>query len=113
MEMFTLPTTVQMLLPTWEEMTDLDKGAALLHVAKRATEADDYAISDSPCRYLDHPQLTTLTPTQASAHAAQVCGYGQQPDGDFHYYDDVCERIGEAEADRLYDLAAAAERSRR
>lgn len=87
-------------LPGWDDMSDLDKGAALLHDHKRESEGVEYAVENYPARYLDDPRLTALSPADASAHAAHVCG------------DDVFERIGAAEHERLYDLALDAERSK-
>lgn len=80
-------------LPTWDEMSDLDKGAALLHDHKRDSEGADYAVENYPCRYLDDPSLTALDGEDASEHAAEVCG------------EDVFERLGGSEYERLYDLA--------
>ncbi len=88
-------------LPTWDNMSDLDKGAALLHDHKRDYEGISYAVENYPARYWDDPRLTALTPTEASAHAAAVCG------------DDVLDRIGIDEHDRLYDLTLDHERAQR
>jgi hypothetical protein len=80
-------------LPTWDEMSDLDKGAALLHDHKRESEGADYAVENYPCSYIEDPRLTALDGEDASEHAAEVCG------------DDVFERLGAGEYRRLYDLA--------
>jgi hypothetical protein len=80
-------------LPAWAEMSDLDKGAALLHDHKRDEEGADYAAEHYPCQYIEDPRLTALGPKEASAHAAEVVGF------------DVFDRIGDAEYDRLYNLA--------
>lgn len=88
-------------LPCWEDMTDLDKGAALLHDHKREDEGVEYAVENYPARYWNDPRLTALTPAEASAHAATVCG------------DDVFDRIGGDEYERLYDLTLDHERSQR
>lgn len=80
-------------LPTWDEMSDLDKGAALLHDHKRDTEGGEYATEHYPCRYIEDSRLTALDEEDASDHAAEVCGF------------DVFERIGADEYHRLYDLA--------
>jgi hypothetical protein len=88
-------------LPTWAEMTDLDKGAALLHLHKRDWEGEDYAEENYPARYFDHPALTALTEREACRHAVSV--------------EDAAERAGAlrgAEYERLYDLALAADHAR-
>jgi hypothetical protein len=88
-------------LPAWAQMTDLDRGAALLHLHKREWEGDDYAESDYPCRYFDNPALTALTPLQACRHAVSV-----EQDAD------RAGALGPPEYDRLYDLALSADRAR-
>ena len=88
-------------LPAWDEMSDLDKGAALLHLHKREWEGAEYAESDYPCRYFDDPDLVALSPLQACRHAVSV--------------EDDAERAGALKApeyERLYDLALAADRAR-
>lgn len=86
-------------IPTWDEMSDVDKGAALLHMAKLDSEGDDYAIEEYPCRYLENPALVALSPTEACAHAVA------------HYagYEEAGEALGWDEVARLYDLALEAE----
>lgn len=87
-------------LPGWFDLSELDRGAALLHLHKRDWEGAEYAESDYPCRYFDHPSLTALTPLEASRHAAWLGGpYG-------------VPGLEEAEHDRLYDLALDADRAR-
>lgn len=88
-------------LPAWSEMSDLDKGAALLHLHKVDWEGIEYAMSDYPAEYFDHPALTALSPREACRHAQSV--------------EADAERAGAlrgAEYDRLYDLALAADRER-
>jgi hypothetical protein len=80
-------------LPGWDEMSDLDKGAALLHDHKRESEGADYAVENYPCSYIEDPRLTALDGEDASEHAAEVCG------------GDVFDRLGAGEYRRLYDLA--------
>ncbi|MFI1194173.1 hypothetical protein ACH4T9_13060 [Micromonospora sp. NPDC020750] len=87
-------------LPTWEQMSDLDKGAALLHDHKRDYEGVEYAVENYPARYFTDPRLTALDSEDASEHAAAVCG------------EDVVDRIGRDEHERLYDLALDHERSK-
>lgn len=89
-------------LPDWDAMSDLDRGAALLHVWKRSREGGIYARENYPCRYLDDELLRSLDERVASRHAAVVAGS----------WDRVNDRVGSAEVARLYDLALDAERSR-
>lgn len=94
-------TTGDTQLPTWSELTDLDKGAALLHLHKRDWEGADYAVDNYPARYFDHPALTALSPLNACRHAVSV--------------EDDAELAGALrgeEYDRLYDLALDADRAR-
>jgi hypothetical protein len=87
-------------LPTWEELTDLDKGAALIYLAK-AYDEPSYARKHYPPRYLDHPALTALSRRDACDHAD-----GLFDDG----IDTAVDQLGEDEIDRLCDLAMAATR---
>ena len=88
-------------LPTWDEMTDLDKGAALLHLHKRDWEGADYAAENYPARYFDHPALVALGPREACRHAVSVEGAAERAG---------C--TGGAEYQRLYDLALVADDKR-
>lgn len=63
-------TTIE--LPSWDEMPDIDKGAALRHAWKRSWEGASYAVSDFPCEYVEHPGLVALDSRDACAHAALV-----------------------------------------
>lgn len=83
-------------LPGWDDMSDLDKGAALMHLHKRENEGADYAVENYPCRYLDDPRLTGLDGETASEHAAQ--------------FEDQAEGLSGEEHERLYELALNAER---
>lgn len=85
-------------LPKWDQMSDLDKGAAVLHLHKRESEGADYAIENYPARYFDHPALTGLDGEDASDHAATL--------------ETAAFLLGPGEYERLYDLADAA-RSKR
>lgn len=78
-------------LPGWAEMSDLDKGAVLLHLHKRDYEGDRYAVENYPARYFDDPRLTALDSKDASAHAAQ--------------FEDQAETLSPDEYERLYDAA--------
>lgn len=88
-------------LPAWNEMSDLGKGAALLHLHKIDWEGIEYAMSDYPARYFDHPALTALSQRAACRHAQSV-----EADADRA----GATRGGEYE--RLYNLALAADRAR-
>jgi hypothetical protein len=88
-------------LPTWAEMTDLDKGAALLHLHKRDWEGEDYAVENYPARYFDHPALTALSPLAACRHAVSV-----------ELAADDAGALKMPEYERLYDLALDADRKR-
>lgn len=59
-------------LPTWEQMTDLDRGAAVLHCRTRADEGAAYAVENYPCRYFDDPVLAALDDEVACEHAVSV-----------------------------------------
>lgn len=88
-------------LPVWAEMTDLDKGAALLHLHKRDWEGAEYAEDNYPARYFDHPALTALSRSEACRHAVSV-------EGDA----DLAGALGGDEYTRLYELALAADEAR-
>lgn len=82
-------------LPTWNEMSDLDKGCAALHLWKREAEGAAYAVEHYPARYLDDQRLKALDPVEASRHAASVRAQATALSAD--------------EWGRLYDLALAAD----
>ncbi len=88
-------------LPTWAEMSDRDKGAALLHLHKRDWEGEEYAASEYPARYFDHPVLTALSPLAACRHAVSV-----ESDAE------TAGALRGEEYQRLYDLALAADEAR-
>jgi hypothetical protein len=83
--------------PTWDEMSDLDKGAALLHAWKRDWEGPSYAVAEYPAEYLENPALMRLDDREASRHAARVTKGWQDWDVD--------------EVQRLYDAALEASRA--
>lgn len=84
-------------LPAWDEMSDVDKGCALLHLWKRDWEGVSYAIREYPCQYLDDPRLVALSSHESCRHAVKIGGSGEA----------VAERLGDDEHQRLYDLALA------
>ena len=86
-------------LPTWDEMSDLDKGAALMHAWKRSWEGPSYAVENYPAEYFDHPALLALDSKDACQHAAKATKGWRDWDTD--------------EVDRLYNAALDADRARR
>lgn len=86
-------------LPSWDDLSDLDKGAALLHLHKREWEGGDYAEEHYPARFFDHPALTVMWPREASRFAASL--------------EENAEDLSPDEHKRLYDLALNAERAGR
>jgi hypothetical protein len=55
-------------------MSDLDKGAALMHVWKRNREGGVYARENYPAEYIEHPDLIGLPRDAACHHATAVAG---------------------------------------
>jgi hypothetical protein len=85
-------------LPAWADLSELDKGAALLFLSKRENEGTEYAIENYPARYFDHPALTALDDRDASEHAISV--------------QDDADALLAGDCERLYDLALDADRKR-
>jgi hypothetical protein len=85
-------------LPVWADLSDLDKGAALLFLSKRENEGTEYAIENYAARYFDNPALTGLGEREASEHAISM-----EADADTLLAGDY---------ERLYDLALDADRKR-
>lgn len=84
-------------LPTWDDMTDADRGAALMFAWKVQWERNyAYARENYPARYIDHPLLTALTESEACRHASAVAGT----------WDEAKGRLGADAVQRLYDLAS-------
>jgi hypothetical protein len=83
-------------LPSWDDMTDLDRGAALMFVWKAKWEGSYmYARENYPARYVVHPTLRSLDDTEACHHASAVTGS----------WDEAKNRLGTDAVQRLYDLA--------
>lgn len=89
-------------LPTWDEMPEPDRGAALMFAWKVHWERSrSYAKSNYPVRYVEHPLLTAFDLNDADdrntacRHATAVCGT----------WAEARERWGAGEVQRLYDLA--------
>lgn len=86
-------TSTTSALPTWDQMSDLDKGAALLHIHKVLREGVGYATEHYPCEYLHDPRLTSLDRAEASRHARQLAT------------STAVAQLSDDEFTRLYDLA--------
>lgn len=82
-------------LPSWEEMTDVDRSQAIAYAWLCHRRGQPYAITNGPCRYVDAPDLAALDPVAAGVHALGACGPLRS----------LIARIGKAEYDRLYNLA--------
>lgn len=85
-------------LPSWDEMTDMDRSAAIAYAWLCYRRGVPFAIQDGPCTYVDAPELVALDAIAAYRHALAVCG-------PLH---DLVARIGKAEYDRLYNLTLPA-----
>lgn len=90
-------------LPSWDEMSELDRGASLLHVWKRKWEGAGYAREHYPARYLVHPRLVGLNPELACRHAVTVA----------RHWDFAVDLLGMDEVERLYYGALVEEDRRR
>jgi hypothetical protein len=83
-------------LPTWDDMSELDRGAALMHVWKRDWEGSaSYAVENYPCEYIEDETLIALDPIEACRHAVAVADNWSK----------INDRIGEDEVERLYNRA--------
>ncbi len=78
-------------LPAWIHLSDVDKGAVLLHLHKREWEGAQYAIEEYPARFFDHPALTDLERREACAFAVSMRAFANILD--------------QTERTRLYELA--------
>jgi len=64
-----VPWIVASELPTWDDMSDLDKGCALMFVWKVHWEKSfPYAKNNYPCQYKDHPDLKSLDTVSSCRH---------------------------------------------
>lgn len=97
-------------LPAWDELSDLDKGNALMFVWKCHWEHSYiYARENYPATFTDHPVLRELSAHERCRYAAEVCRGGSKERASAYLI--VSNRLGAAEFDRLYELALAAERA--
>jgi hypothetical protein len=55
-------------LPGWGDLTDIDRGAALLYASAVSNEGHEYACENYPARFRDHPILTQLRPHETCAY---------------------------------------------
>jgi hypothetical protein len=99
-------------LPTWDELSDVDKGCALMFVWKVYWERSyRYALDNYPATYLDSSLLRELPSDVACRHDNAVAL------GDIERYRFLWSylaadyRLGRDEFARLYDLALDAERA--
>ena len=108
-------------LPNWDELSDVDKGCALMFIWKVHWERSYiYARDNYPATYRDHPMLLALPVADRCRYANAVCkqkfgsfegGRTQWPTPRRGGPLDMSERgLGEDEWKRLYDLALAADR---
>ena len=89
-------------LPTWDRMSDLDKGCALMFLWKCHWERSyAYARDNYPCTYRGDQILAGLTRLEACRHAMAVTGG----------YRAIDRMLGNDEFKRLYDLALTADRA--
>lgn len=54
---------------TWDELSDLDKGAILLFLIACETDGTSYAREHYPVKFLEHPELTELSTNEANDFA--------------------------------------------
>lgn len=85
-------------LPTWDQMTDLDKGALIMFAHKVEYEGYEYAAENYPVNYLEDPRLTALDQDAANDHAYEFIQESKGPS---------LWLIPSDEKERLYDLADA------
>lgn len=89
-------------LPEWDDMSELDKGCALLFVWKVEWERSwRYAKENYPCVYRDAEVLAGLDVDDSCRHANTVTGG--------HLV--IRAHLGSDEHQRLYDIALAADRA--
>jgi hypothetical protein len=92
-------------LPSWDALSDVDKGCVLMFLHKVEAEGSDYAKTDYPAKFVDNAELVALSPDDASDYAL---GFEDQ-----HSAESVLDDGGDLdEWHRLYDLAYAATRHR-
>lgn len=97
-------------LPTWAELSDADKGAALMFLHKVDVEGYDYASENYAVCFVEHPVLTALTEDDACAYVR---------DWDFGLWrDGWCDDSGalvvaNADVPAFYDAYHAARRNTR
>lgn len=99
-------------LPQWGELSDVDKGSALMFVWKCWWERSyRYAHDNYPATYIEHPMLLDLPVTERCRHATAVALDGLDRYAFRSSYHATLHRLGEDEFKRLYDLALDAERA--
>jgi len=99
-------------LPAWDELTDVDKGNALMFVWKCHWEKSySYAREHYPATFRDHPVLRDLPSNVRCQYAKTVCRGDVSYAHQVNTCDVVRKRLGDDEFDLLYNLALAAERA--
>ncbi len=93
-------------LPAWDDLSDLDKGAALLHLHKVDNDGADYATQHYPARFHEHRLLVGLDPVTTSEYAQGLDGDNRREMGEEWY----APAPNADEWQRLYDLALDADR---
>lgn len=89
---------------TWDDLSDLDKGAVLMFMHKVEYEGEDYALENYPVRFIEHPELLEMSQDEANDFALT--------------FEDLLEEgvPGDDEAgtefQRLYELALKHDRER-
>lgn len=91
-------------LPEWDDLSELDKGIALVHAGKALHEGAAYATECYAPNY-EHPALADLTAESRSEHARQTVGevFGDAPDAE--------RELGTVEYERLCGLACKSGRA--
>lgn len=99
-------------LPSWDELTDIDKGNALMFVWKCHWEKSyAYAREHYAATFTDHPVLRELPRNIRCQYAKNACRGGVSYAEVMSTYEVIRKRLGDDEFDRLYNLALAARRA--
>lgn len=99
-------------LPAWDELSDVDKGRALMFVWKCKWEGSfGYAKEHYPATFRDHPMLGDLPVDVRCRYARDVSRAGIPFTAEMSTLDVARKRLGDDEFDRLYNLALDAERA--
>lgn len=92
-------------LPSWDDLSDVDKGCVLMFLQKVEVEGEEYARENYSAQFVDNEVLVALVSADACDYAI---GFEDQ-----HSAESVLAEGGDLdEWQRLYDLALAATRAR-